>query len=249
MLSVDGMILLALVVARVAPLVMLAPIFGARSLPLPLSGLLAIVLSLLIAPLQVAGGVVPPPQTGPLLLALASETLTGLSLALAVLVVFQAAELAGRLIAGSSGLVFSDGAADQPAGPAPAQLLTLVALAVFVTTGGHRLVMAALLDSFQALPPGSGLLPADLTDTATQLLAAAFALAVRAAAPVIVAVLVANLAVGVLQRSVPQVNSLVVGLGLNLGVALTGLFLALGAIAYLLGDQIAVFLQIWQQPL
>ncbi len=65
----------------------------------------------------------------------------------------------------------------------------------------------------------------------------------------IVAVLVANLAVGVLQRSVPQVNSLVVGLGLNLGVALTGLFLALGAIAYLLGDQIAVFLQIWQQPL
>jgi flagellar biosynthetic protein FliR len=247
----DQIILLALVLARVAPLVMLAPIFGSRSVPLHVRGLLAVALSIMVAPLQWDAGVGMVGDTPTLWLALATEILTGISLGLAVLVVFHGAELAGRLIGGSSGLVFSDGAGSDLLGPAPvpAQLLYLVALAVFVTIGGHRLVVAALLDSFQSLPPGTGLMPAQLTDTTTQLLAASFQLGVRAAAPVIVALLVANLAIGILSRSMPQLNSFVVGFGFNLFVVLAALCFALAAMAYLFGNHVERFLQIWQQPM
>ncbi|NIL97004.1 MAG: hypothetical protein GTO53_05790 [Planctomycetales bacterium] len=251
MLPPDQIILLALVLARVAPLVMLVPVFGACCAPWHVRALLAVALSILIAPLQGNAGVGPCNDTPTLVLALATEVLTGISLGLAVLLIFQAAELAGRMIGGSSGLVISQGGGSALLGPAPvpAQLLSLIALAVFVTMGGHRLVITALLDSFQSLPPGAGWRAAELTNTTRQLLAASFQLGVRTAAPVILAVLVANVAVGILSRSVPQLNSLVIGFGLNLFVVLAALGFALAGLAYLFANHVKTFLQIWQQLL
>ncbi|HUS40768.1 MAG: flagellar biosynthetic protein FliR [Pirellulales bacterium] len=247
----DQVAMLALVVARVAPLVIVAPIFGSRNVPLHLRLLLAVVLGLLVSPLWLntsAGAFQGAPA---LVLALAAEAVIGLSLGLAVLIIFHGAELAGRLIGQTGGLVLSDGAGGElPGGAAvPAQLLYLVALAIFVAMGGHRQVVGALLESFQSMPPGSSLMPIRVTAATTNLLAGSFQLAIRTAAPVIIALLMANLAIGVLSRGVPQLNSLFVGFGLNVFIILAALLFSISAMTYLFGNHVESQLQLWQQQL
>ena len=59
----------------------------------------------------------------------------------------------------------------------------LVAVAVFLCIGGHRMVMAGLLDTFQTIPPGSGDFPGSLADGFVTLVSQSFSLGVRSPRP------------------------------------------------------------------
>ena len=122
--------------------------------------------------------------------------------------------------------------------PLFSRLLSLLVLAIFVAIGGHRIVMAGLLDTFQTIPPGSACAPDSLFQTLIDLVTQSFALGIRAAAPLVTALLLANLVLGLISRTLPQLNVLVIGFGLNTMLASGALILSLGTAAWVFGDQI-----------
>jgi len=99
--------------------------------------------------------------------------------------------------------------------PTFSRLLHMTAIAVFVCIGGHRLLLAGLLDTFVAMPPGQASISVSASDALVHLLSESFRFGIRAALPIIAALLLSTLVMGLIARAVPQLNILLVGFGLN----------------------------------
>ncbi len=234
-----------MVAARVGTLVFVAPVFGSRPVPVQFRAMLAVVLALVIAPVYWHSPGAPLESWAAVAMLVAGEMLIGLFLALGLLILFCSLELAGNLVGQVTGVAMPGVAAGDGGEPQqfPAALLYLVGVTIFFVAGGHRLVMAGLLDTFQTMPPGSGRLPTDLLPTLTMLLDQSFQLAVRIGAPVVLAVLCATLVTGFVSRALPQVNLWTFGYGLNMLTLLTALSLSIGAVTYVFADSIAPFFE------
>ena len=241
----NWLILFALVFARVAGLTMTAPIYGTNDVPLQVRVLLAAALALLIAPLQWHGVTVPLGSLVHFLAMLGAEVAIGACLGLGVLVLIHGMTLAGEMIAQASGLGIAemfDPAIEENVSHF-SRLMFLAAVAIFLCIGGHRMVMAGLLDTFQTIPPGSGVPPGSLADGFTTLVSMSFSLGVRVAAPAVTALLLATLVVGLIGRTLPQLNIFALGFGLNSLLAFAALGLTLGAVAWAFQDQIQPAMQ------
>ena len=123
---------------------------------------------------------------------LASEALVGLLLGFGMNILFSGIQVAGQIVSQLSGLslaeVFSPGFEEDVS--IFSQLFYFVTLAVFVAIGGHRIMTEALLDTFTAAPPGHAGLGSNFVDVLVNILTQSFALGIRAAAPLMVALLV-----------------------------------------------------------
>jgi flagellar biosynthetic protein FliR len=100
------------------------------------------------------------------------------------------------------------------------------------------MVMAGLLDTFRAVPPGSAGMPGAAAETFVALAAQSFSLGIRWCAPVLASLLVANLALGLISRTLPQLNVLAVGLGMNILLTAGVLALAIGGGIWVFQDQL-----------
>ena len=192
-------ILFTLVFARVAGLTMTAPIYGTNDVPLRVRALLAAALAAADRAVAMArhGRRIRATSSTTLVL-LGSEALIGACLGLGVLILIHGMTLAGELIGQASGLSLADvfdPALDENV-PLFSRLMFLVTVAVFLCLGGHRMVMAGLLDTFQTIPPGSGQFPSSLADGFVTLVSQSFSLGIRAAAPAVTALLLATLILG-----------------------------------------------------
>ena len=147
--------------------------------------------------------------------------------------------------------------------PLFSQLLSLLSTALFLIIGGHRILLGGLLDTFSAIPPGGSVamflgtgdggsgpgLLASLVEMFLVLITQSFHVAIRAAAPVVTAVLLATLVLGLISRTLPQLNVMVVGFGLNAMITFGVFFLSLGAALLVFQDQIVPTVQILFQTL
>jgi flagellar biosynthetic protein FliR len=174
------------------------------------------------------------------LVLLGVEAAIGACLGLGVLVLIHGMTLAGELIGRLSGLgiaeVFDPGLDENV--PHFSRLLFLLAASVFLCIGGHRMVVAGLLDTFRAVPPGSGVFPRPLAEGLMTLVSQSFSLGVRAAAPALCALLLATLTLGLIGRTLPQLNVLALGFGMNALLAFAALALSLGAAVWVFQGQI-----------
>ena len=253
-INVEKFLLFTLVLTRLSGLVMTAPIYGTPEVPARVRALLAVALAVLITPTQWDVAVQHPGNTLNYLVVLGSELVIGLSLGLGIVILFSGVQLAGQMIGRMGGLLLAD-VFDPSSGtsiPMFSRLMLLVTLAVFVTIGGHRIVMAGLLDTFQTIPPGSGAVStsiADIAETFVLLLAQSFALAVRAAAPVVTSLLLSTLVMGLISRTLPQLNILAVGFGMNSMLTFGMLALSVGAAAWVFQDQLEPAMEILLEAL
>jgi flagellar biosynthetic protein FliR len=207
--------------------------------------LLAMGLALLVTPLQAAltyTGQLIPIEFARLLV---SEVLIGLLLGAGITILFSGVQLAGQIVSQFAGLSLSqvyDPNLKSHASPIT-QLFYYTTLAVFVGFGGHRLVMQAMLDSFTWAPPGQAVLGDSFLEAVTTLLNQSFSLGIRAAAPVMAALLLSTLLMGFISRSLPQLNTLAVGLSVNSLLMLGILFISIGSIAWLFQDSLTTTLE------
>lgn len=245
-LGVEKFLLFTLVLTRVSGLLMTAPVFGAKDTPMRVRALFALAVALLILPTQWHVSFPDPGTTLNYMVFLGVELVVGVSLGLGLVVLFSGIQLAGGLIGRLGGLMLADvfDPAMDANVPLLSRLLFLVTLAVFVCIGGHRLVMTALLDTFAALPPGGGSLPDTLADAFVTLLTQSFLLGVRAAMPLMVALLLSTLVLGLIGRTMPQLNILMVGFGMNAMLTFAFLGVTLGASVLVFQDQIEPALEI-----
>ena len=213
---------------RIAALASSAPLFSHRSIPRPTRIGLSVLIAILVAPTLPPAAFVSP-FSAPGVLLILQQVLIGLAIGLTMQVVFAAVELAGELIGLQMGLSFAtfiNADADQT--PIVGSFLAVTMMLVFLSLNGHLLMIAGLVDTFVSFPvDGAAGLAA--FDARALVLAGRelFSLGVTLALPVIAAMLLANLALGVLTRTAPQLNLFAVGFPVTLATGLAMLSLAL----------------------
>ena len=250
----DQFLIFVLVLTRVGALVAALPFVGSQTVPMQVRALLAVALAVVITPLHWG---LSPPQPANLVdfaVIIGREALLGLALGSAIMILLSGMQLAGQVISQMSGMSLSDvvNPTFDTQVPLFSHLLELVALAMFFLLGGDRQVMAALLSSFEWMPPGSGKLPPGLTDALSLVAAHSFDTGLRAAAPIMVAMLLAILIVGLISRTLPQLNAIVIGMNFNALVVLAMLGLTLGSAAWVFqgatDDVTALIIDVFKSP-
>ncbi len=235
-----------LVLARVGALMMTAPIFGSRAAPMQFRALLAIGITLLVTPLLATQ---PPADITQLLVFaryLINEALVGLLLGLGIMILLSGIQLTGQIISQMSGAALAnvfDPTLDNSVS-VYSQLLYFLALAMFVLLDGHRLLMEAMLDTYTWLPPGRAMFGQSFVAALVTILSQSFLLGVRTAAPAMTALLLATLLLGLIGRTMPQINILAVGFGINTLLTLGTLLLSLGTIAWAFPQQTVVAIEL-----
>lgn len=228
----NSIALFVLLVTRIGLILSLLPGFGSQSVPLPARVALTVLLALTLTPfVQSDTSLLSQPIV--FAVALAREFVTGLALGLAVAAVFAAIEMAASLI--SYQLGFGLAATFNPAfgiqGTALNTLYLALAGLIFFHTNAHQLLISALARSFLLLPPGSVMPNFDSATEVIQLSAAMFSDALRIGLPIAGSLLVADIALGLLNRMVPQMSVFFVGLPAKLFL---GFFVLLLSLPFLL---------------
>jgi flagellar biosynthesis protein FliR len=243
-LSRQQLLVFLFVLLRVAGLTLVAPGLDARFAPHSLRLLLAIAVALLVAPLYWSSSTMPPGDWPQLVVPLCREAVLGLVLGLTLLILVSAMRAAGQAIGQFSGLSLAEVAHSDTGGSSPlGELLALLATAVFFLTGGHRQVLTGLLDTFAWMPPGQVGFSAGLVGTLSEVIGHSLLLAVRVTAPVLVALVLTSLILGLVARLAPQFNVLASCLGVNSLIAWTVLALCLSSAVWIFQDQTQVSLE------
>ncbi len=230
----------SLVLTRVSGLITSAPIAGTQQVPIQVRVLLVMALALLITPSQ---WTINPPEPKNLVdyaLLLGGELLVGLILGLGLQFLFSGVQLAGLMISQTSGLTLADAFNPELNTEIPlfSQLMHLVAVVIFVCLGGQRELMAALLSTFRELPLGSVATIPSAGDLLLQLMSESFTLGIKIAAPCVVAILLTTLVMGLISRTLPQLNVMSFGFGANSLVTLAMLSISISAILWCLQEEI-----------
>ncbi len=220
-----------LVLFRVAGLTIAAPMFSSQAIPARVKISLSFAMALMVFPV-VMGNIPSHLPLSMVVIAVIGELLIGLVLGTAVGLVFLGGELAGMIIGQQAGIGL--GRVVNPLLDSDStivgQLYFIATMMIFLLIGGHRAVVLTLLDTFSTVPPGSFKFDASLLELLTTLLNDAFILAVRLAAPALIALLMVSLILGFLSRTIPQLNVLSVGFTIRVVVGL-----AVSAIAFSFG--------------
>jgi flagellar biosynthetic protein FliR len=210
-----------LVLARVTPLFLIAPPFSSPMIPPRVRGIIAVGISIGLAPVALHGQHIP---SDPLALAglIVEGLLVGLGFAFSFAVLFAAVETAGALA--DLGAGFSYGNLIDPIsgneGSAFTHVYSLVGIAVFLVIGGEAWVLRGLARTFQLVPLSSAPRITALVGGAEQVFSTVFTSALEIAAPVLIALLITDAAFGVVSRVVPQLNVFAVGFPAKVAVAL-----------------------------
>lgn len=222
----------ALVLARIAGLFLFAPILGSPVIPTQIKALLAIGLSLAVYP--TLGPVETAVPLGTLTIApiLAVEVLFGLTVGLVASLPIISVQMGG-LIAGQQmglGLASFYNPAIDTEGDIAGQLLFFMAVAVFLALGGLEAMHGAIVHSF-ALTPAGGL-AAEMSPIAlvTGLVTSGFELAIRVAAPVLCVIFLETVAVGMIMKTVPQLNILSFGFPVRILAGVAAMYASLAAV-------------------
>jgi flagellar biosynthetic protein FliR len=240
LLDTSRVLVFSLVLTRVSGLVVTAPVFGEGSMPVRVRALLAFSLALLIMPSQWCLDVTEPPNLVMYAIYIGAELIIGMSLGVGLRIFFSGAYLAGGLVGRIGGLMVAD-IFDPSTGmniPIFSRFLYMLTLSVYLIIGGHRVLMAGLLDTFVTIPPGAVAIPTTIGKAFLSILSMSFQLGVRAAGPATVALLLATLVMGLMGRAVPQLNIMSLGFGLNTMILCVMMTMTLGAAIYCFQHQI-----------
>lgn len=208
---------------RIAAVLMTMPIIGTKMVPGRIRLYLALAITVVVVP-----GLPPMPEVNPLslsgLLLIAEQILIGAVFGLSLQLFFQIFVVAGQVVAIQMGMAFAS-MVDPVNGVNVAvvsQFLSMLVTLLFLSMNGHLVVFEVITESFTTLPVGTGLMVNhywDLVGRLSWVLGAALLLVL----PAITALLVVNIAFGVMTRAAPQLNIFSIGFPLTLVLGL-GIF-------------------------
>ncbi len=203
---------------RIAAFIAVVPIFGTRIVPARIRLLIAISLTMVIVPVLPS----PPVAVDPLgldgLLTTAAQVMIGLAMGFALKLIFSAIETGGHMMAQTMGLGFAQ--MNDPANgvtvPVVSQFYIIMATLLFLALNGHLVLIDVLAESFQVLPISMQGISHDGMWVLISWSSWIFTGAVLMSLPVVVALLLVNVAFGVMMRAAPQLNVFAVGFPLTL---------------------------------
>ncbi|WP_019431150.1 flagellar biosynthetic protein FliR [Limnohabitans sp. Rim47] len=195
---------------RISALMISAPIFSLTAFSLRLRILLALVLAWLVYPLHKWPML--DPSTAPGLVEVFNQIMIGSVMGLILQVVVGAIVVGGQSIAAAMGLSMAN-MLDPNMGNVPviSQLMIVMSTLIFVSFGGHAILLGLISESFHSLPIGTSILNQNVYGRVLQWSSMVFLGAVLMALPVMVSLLFINIGLGVVTRAAPSLNIFAVG--------------------------------------
>jgi len=226
---------------RISIILFLLPFFGGNSTPKTVKATLVLVLSAALWPqLSFPGDLFPKTGIGISLMIL-GEVVIGLILAMLVNFLFAAVQFGGQIIGFQMGFAMVN-VVDPITGvsnAATAHFLYMCTMLTFLILNGHLELLHAVGMSFEYIPPGGLLLNTEIANHIFEFSKLMFVLAIRIAAPVMVALFLVDLALALIARAAPQMHVLILGFPIKISVG----FLFLGIMFSLMSLYVSDFLQ------
>lgn len=229
------------VLSRLGPMLTLMPPIQGATIPMRVKVLLVLMVALVMTPIVLEFSTPLPSNLPDLAIGLIKELCLGLLFGSAVLIISTSLQVGGQVI---SSLASMDIA--QTADPTTEESVTVIsqmfswmAMALFLTLGGHRYVIGACLDSFETYPAGGVLAERYWLLHLHELLGHSVSVGLRAAAPAAIALLLANFVTALIGRTLPQLNILAVGFNINILMMLVVLVCTIASIGWVFQDELA----------
>jgi len=223
-ITLDDVYRVFLVMFRTAAMIMTVPAFGHVSIPRMLRVLFVMLISLLLLPSSFMTQIEVPPTMMHLLFVILSEVVIGFVMGFTVVLVFSAVQFAGHMIGVQMGLAVASILDPMSSVQISiiGQFYYLMSLVIFFLINGHHMVIAALVRSFEMIPVGATVTNPGLQAILVDMTYMVFVTGIKLAAPVVITLYILNAVLGIVARTVPQMNIFIVGFPLALG---TGLFM------------------------
>ncbi len=206
---------------RILGLLAASPLFGNSSVPASVKLSLGVLLAMVVAPaVPLLPGSDPMSLAG--LLILAQEMLIGLAMGFSIRIVFAAVEMAGEISSLTMGLGFATFFDPNTQGRSSAisQFLALVATMTFLAVNAHLVLLSVLVESFYTLPVSASPVYGGGFKQLADWGGTIFSTGVQLSLPIVAALLITNVALGILTRAAPQLNLFGIGFPITLGVGL-----------------------------
>ncbi|MES3025720.1 MAG: flagellar biosynthetic protein FliR [Pseudomonadota bacterium] len=206
---------------RILGLIAAAPIFGSGSIPVSTKVGFGVILALIMAPAIPALPAADPLSMAGLLI-LVQELLIGLAMGFVMRIVFAAVEMAGEASSLTMGLGFASFFDPMTKGRSSSisQMLTLVATMAFLAVNAHLVLLSALAESFVTMPVSATPMAAGAPFEVARWGGRIFSAGLQLSLPILAALLITNVALGILTRAAPQLNIFGIGFPVSLGVGL-----------------------------
>jgi flagellar biosynthetic protein FliR len=243
-----------LVLARIFPILVLAPPINSLVVPRKFRLGFAALLAVLLTPSAANNLQSMPNHWSTAVVACGGELIVGLLLGSVLLLSVAAFELAGRIVGQLSGLEmatlvggFSGSGQRSPDSTVIVQLFSLVALFVLLTSGGHRLFLQLCLDGLASYPVGTMAFEHGWLIELEHLLTHTFRFGLQVAAPFALALVMVNIAGGLIARAMPSAHILAIGFSVNSLAVLALVSLCLGGSAWLYQSEMISWLESCQR--
>lgn len=214
---------------RLTGLFISAPIFASRQLPVRIRVLMITILAAFMASFIQPHYNIEITTPGYMVAALAVELFIGYTIGFIAYLFFAAVQLAGQLMDMQLGFAMVN-VVDPMSGmqaPLMGNFAYLLALMSYLSMNGHLYLLEAVAESYKYIPVLGLKVDGSFMGLLVQTSSAMFVLAVKIAAPVVMAILISDISLGFIARTVPQMNVFVVGMPLKIMVGMVVLFMIL----------------------
>jgi flagellar biosynthetic protein FliR len=214
--------------ARILALLVIAPPYNNFALSVRVRLLLGLAIAIAVTPVLPRIPVIEP-ASGLGLLILAQQIIVGFAMGFSLRLVFSAIDLAGSMIGNQMGLGFATAYDPQNTSQTPviSEFLGFLALLVFMAINGHLMIIATLVKSFTVLPIGTQAVANGTWLNVAKAGGIVFSSGVLLALPVVVTLLIANIALGVLGRVAPQLNLMAIGFPITIVMGFAALLVSM----------------------
>ena len=198
------------------------PIFKSRSIPVLVKFGLALAVSIVLYPLLDRSAFPVVKGLGSFAIGVIGEIMLGISIGMAVNLIFVGLQMAGQISGYQMGLALArvmDPSAGQQV-PLLSQFFQLFAFMIFLAINAHYWFLMALAESFQLVPPFGFKVSGSLIEQLIHIGGYMFVIAIKVGAPVIAALLITSVAFGLIARTVPQMNVFLVAMPLKIIIGL-----------------------------
>jgi len=231
------------ILARISTIIFIVPVFGYGLIPVKVKIALCLLLTLLVFPFVNSSTIAEPQNLWMFFFMISKEVIAGMIIGFTTTLLFLAFQFAGTLVGMQMGFGIVNVIDPQMNIQVSimGQFMYIIAMLLFLAIDGHQFLIQALVQSFQVIPLTGAMFGSEIITKMVSISAQVFVIAVKIGIPAIIALLLTSIALGIIARTVPQMNVFIVGFPLNIGLGLIALAGSFPILIFLFRKLMVVF--------
>lgn len=211
-----------LIFVRMTGLFVIAPIFGRRNIPSGFKIGFSFMLALILINTVAMPDIEYYNNLYQYVLLVFREFIVGITIGYVSYLIFTSIYIAGQMIDMQMGfgMVNVIDPVSNIQVPVTSNFYFIISMLIFLMSGGHHVLIKGLFDSYNVVPLGGAVFKPDLMNDLIRVFGSVFLLGFKISAPIIAAILITDVALGIMSKAVPQLNVFIVGMPLKIAVGI-----------------------------